>query len=131
MSYTQHSLEFLGPMKLRSSPIAHGIDVLRTELEERMSKERREQMRLFVMELKDNRQRRAAEVYLARYPGFVLDGEGKLDYGVGDRFAVVKNNQGAGACILLEKVDSKGVVLRVLTSHVTIEMETLWPVARR
>ena len=77
-------------MKPRSEGIGHDITALKSELEEGMSRDRREQMRLFVMGLKDERQRRAAEVYLARYPGFVLDGEGKLDYGVGDRFLAVE-----------------------------------------
>ena len=86
MSYLQHSVEFLGAMKPRSPFVARDVNALRKELEGGMSRDRREQMRLFVAELKDKRQRRAAEVYLARYPGFVLDDEGKLDYGIGDRF---------------------------------------------
>lgn len=80
-------------MKLCSSVIGRDVNALRQELEEVMSKDRREQMRLFVRWLKEKRQRRAAEVYLSRYPGFgfVLDGEGTLDYGIGDRFIVEEN----------------------------------------
>jgi hypothetical protein len=77
-------------MKPRSEGLSRDINALRNELEEGMSRDRRKQMLLFVIELNDENQRRAAEVYLARYPGFVLDGDGKLDYGVGDRFVTVE-----------------------------------------
>jgi hypothetical protein len=68
---------------------------LRNELEEGMSRERREQMMLYVLSLQDSREKRAAELYLARYPGFFLyggadiggqRGEVRLDFSVGDRF---------------------------------------------
>lgn len=71
-----------------------------------MSRDRREQMRCFVMGLKDERQRRAAEVYLAKYAGFVLDWEGKLDFGVGDRFVVgekeeAEKGEGKRWCVVM------------------------------
>jgi hypothetical protein len=91
MSYLQQSLEFLGYMKPRSAFIGRDINTLRTELDGGMSRDKREQMQIFVAGLEDKRQRRAAEVYLARYPGFVLDGEGKLDYGVGDRLVIKRD----------------------------------------
>ncbi len=76
--------------------------MLRKELERGMDRDRREQMRCFVTGLKDEEQRRAAEMYLARYPGFVLDGEGKLDYGVGDRFVVEDGiEEGKNSCVVM------------------------------
>lgn len=53
-------------------------------------------MRRFVKGLKDKRQRRAAELYLARYPRFVLDVEGRLDYCVGTRIVVEKGEPKIG-----------------------------------
>jgi hypothetical protein len=59
-------------------------------------------MRFFVMGLKDEKMRRAAEIYLARYSGFVLGGEGKLDYGAGDRFVVEQEGEaGKGLCVVM------------------------------
>ncbi|PMD31834.1 hypothetical protein L207DRAFT_572593 [Hyaloscypha variabilis F] len=95
MSYLRQSLESLGSMKPRSEGLSRDINALRNELEEGMSRDRRDQMLLFVIELNDENQRRAAEVYLARYPGFVLDGDGKLDYRVGDRFVTVETRTDA------------------------------------
>lgn len=90
-------------MKPRSPFIGRDVNALRRELEGGMSRDRREQMRLFVADLKDKRQKLAAEVYLARYPGFVLDGEGRLDYGIGDRFIAADNTAkiGKGWCLLM------------------------------
>jgi hypothetical protein len=45
---------------------------------------------LFVLALGNKRQRRMAELYLARYPGFVIDGE-RFDYGNGAKFIAVKS----------------------------------------
>jgi hypothetical protein len=105
MSYFQHSVEFLGAMKQRSPFIGRDVNALRKELEGGMSRDRREQMRLFVADLKDKRQRLAAEVYWARYPEFVLEGEGKLDYGIGDRFIAADNTAkiGKGGCLLMSQ----------------------------
>ena len=90
-------------MKSRSETIGRDITALRDELEDGMPKDRRERMRLFVMGLKEERQRRAAEVYLARYPGFVLDGEGNLDYGAGDLIVSVEDdmNLDGGQCVMM------------------------------
>lgn len=90
-------------MKQRSPFIGRDVNALRKELEGGMSRDRREQMRLFVADLKDKRQRLAAEVYWARYPEFVLEGEGKLDYGIGDRFIAADNTAkfGRGRCLLM------------------------------
>jgi len=38
-------------------------------------------MQNFVNGIEDLGKRKAAEVYLARYPGFMFDGDGRLDYG--------------------------------------------------
>jgi hypothetical protein len=93
-------------MKPRLPYIGRDVDALRKELEGGMSRDRRSQMQRFVKGLKDKRQRRAAELYLARYPGFVLDVEGKLDYGVGTRMVVEKGEPkiGGGWCTLIEGV---------------------------
>ena len=90
-------------MKPRSEAVGRDITALRNELEEDISRDRRALMELFVMGLKEESQRRAVEVYLARYPGFVLDGEGKLDYGVGDRFVAVENDvdQNSRKCVVM------------------------------
>ena len=63
-------------MKPRMPYIGRDVDALRKELEGGMSRDRRKLMRRFVRRMKDKRERRAAELYLARYPGFVLDVEG-------------------------------------------------------
>jgi hypothetical protein len=90
-------------MKPRLPYIGRDVDALRKELEGGMSRDRRKRMRRFVKRLQDKRQRRAAELYLARYPGFVLDVEGKLDYGVGTRMAVEKDEPKiwGGCCTLM------------------------------
>jgi hypothetical protein len=67
-------------MRPHSEDLSRDINTLRNEIQGGMSRDRREQMLLFVTELNDKNQRRAAEVFLARYPGIVLDGDGKLDY---------------------------------------------------
>lgn len=50
-----------------------------------MSRERREQVMLYVMSITDVRKRAVAELYLARYPGFFLYGEGGMDFGLEER----------------------------------------------
>jgi hypothetical protein len=103
IAYLQCSYEFLGSMKPRLPYIGRDVDALRKELEGGMSRDSRKLMRRFVRRLKDKRQRRAPELYLARYPGFVLDVEGKLDYGVGTRMVVEKDKPkfGGGCCTLM------------------------------
>jgi hypothetical protein len=46
-----------------------------------MTRERREQVEIYVAGLRDPWKRACAELYLARYPGFVMGGDGRLDYG--------------------------------------------------
>ncbi|CZR63068.1 uncharacterized protein PAC_12965 [Phialocephala subalpina] len=60
------------------------VKILREELEAGMSKDRREQMQYYVVQIQDLRKRKATEVYLARYPGFVMYGDGRLDYGLAE-----------------------------------------------
>jgi hypothetical protein len=83
--------------------IGRDVGALRKELEGGMSRDRRKLMQRFVRRLKDKRQRHAAELYLARYPGFVLDVEGKLDYGVGTRIVIEKDEPkiGGGCCTFM------------------------------
>jgi len=66
IAYLQCSYEFLGSMKPRLPYIGRDVDALRKELEGGMSRDRRKRMRRFVKRLQDKRQRRAAELYLAR-----------------------------------------------------------------
>lgn len=60
------------------------ILLLRAELEAGMSKDRREQMQYYVVQIQDLRKRKATELYLARYPGFIMYGDGRLDYGLAE-----------------------------------------------
>jgi hypothetical protein len=47
-------------------------------------------LELYVSGIRDPWKRAAAELYLARYPGFVMRGDGKLDYGTRGREMHVK-----------------------------------------
>lgn len=55
-----------------------------------MSRERREQAMVYVMSITDARKRAVAELYLARYPGFFLYGEGGMDFGL-EKMVVSEN----------------------------------------
>lgn len=68
----------------RSPFEARDIQALRQELEAGMSRDRREQLQYYVLQIQDTRKRKATEVYLARYPGFVMYGDGKLDFGLAE-----------------------------------------------
>jgi hypothetical protein len=56
------------------------------ELTHGMSKEHRKVLRQHVFTLRSEREKRVAELYLARFPGFLLDEDGRLDYGIGNWF---------------------------------------------
>ena len=74
----------MGPHKPRAWHLASAVNDLREELSKGMVKERRELLRQHVLSLRSERQRMVAELYLARYPGFMLDELGRLDYGLDD-----------------------------------------------
>lgn len=59
-----------------------------------MSRDRREQTQYYVLQIQDLKKRKAMEVYLARYPGFVMDGGGRLDYGLVDVDADKEDGEG-------------------------------------
>jgi hypothetical protein len=73
------ALHDLGPERDRSPFIAQELNLLRRELEQGMSRERREQMQFYLLELENKRLRAATELYLAKFPGFMVDKRGRLD----------------------------------------------------
>lgn len=46
-----------------------------------MTRRRREQVEMYVRGIRDPWKKAASELYLARYPGLVMRGDGRLDYG--------------------------------------------------
>jgi hypothetical protein len=73
------ALHDLGPERARSPFLAHELTLLRQELEHGMSKERRERMMFYLLGIENQRVRAATELYLAKFPGFMLDERGRLD----------------------------------------------------
>ncbi|PVH75590.1 hypothetical protein DL98DRAFT_368645, partial [Cadophora sp. DSE1049] len=59
----------------------HDIVKLRKELEAGMSRERRQAMQFYILGIRDPGKRAAAELYLARYKGFVVGVDGRLGFG--------------------------------------------------
>ncbi|CAN5951405.1 unnamed protein product [Sphagnum jensenii] len=84
----------LGPTRFRSPCRARDIRALREELEGGMTRERREQVEIYVAGLRDPWKRACAELYLARYPGFVMGGDGRLDYGTREEEGGLKGDEG-------------------------------------
>ena len=69
-----------------------------------MSKERRKVLRQHVFSMRSEREKRVAELYLARFPGFMLDEDGRLDYGIGGWVGEEKENGGEkrrGGCVVM------------------------------
>ncbi|EPE35000.1 hypothetical protein GLAREA_10695 [Glarea lozoyensis ATCC 20868] len=79
----------MGPGKPCPPALTREVNNLRKELSQGMSKERRKVLRQHVFSLRSEREKRVAELYLARFPGFLLDEDGRLDYGIGDWFESV------------------------------------------
>ena len=50
-----------------------------------MTRARREQVEVYVAGIRDPWKKACTELYLARYPGFVMRGDGRLDYGTRGR----------------------------------------------
>jgi hypothetical protein len=73
------ALHDLGPERARSPFLARELTLLRQELEHGMSKERRERMMFYLLGIENQRVRAATELYLAKFPGFMLDERGRLD----------------------------------------------------
>jgi hypothetical protein len=73
----------LGPRKPGSAVQATEISRLRRELEGGMCRERRRLVEGYVRGIADPWKRAATEVYLAQYAGFVIRGDGYLDFGTG------------------------------------------------
>ena len=80
----------LGPKRLRSPFLARDIALLQQELETGMSRARRQQVEMYVSDIHDPLKKACAELYLARYPGFVMRGDGRLDFGTRGREREVK-----------------------------------------
>jgi hypothetical protein len=57
-----------------------------------MSKERRERMMFYLLGIENQRLRAATELYLAKFPGFMLDDRGRLDCRLHEE--VVEEEQG-------------------------------------
>ncbi|XMA19280.1 hypothetical protein WAI453_012071 [Rhynchosporium graminicola] len=74
------ALTTLGTPHTHTPFINKDILALRKELEEGMSSERRQVMQFYVLGIKDVGKRRAAELYLARYRGFVMGVDGRLGF---------------------------------------------------
>ena len=74
----------MGIHKPRAWHQANAVNDFREELSKGMTKERKELLRRHVLSLRSERERMVAELYLARYPGFMLDELGRLDYGLDD-----------------------------------------------
>jgi hypothetical protein len=72
----------MGIAKPRPHDLGLEINSLREELSQGMSKERRKVLRQHVFSLRSEREKRVVELYLARFPGFMLDEDGRLDYGL-------------------------------------------------
>jgi hypothetical protein len=68
----------IGSSNLREPLLSPDIMKLRSELEEGMGRERRERVMEYVTSLERPRERDVAELYLARYALFALDGDGRL-----------------------------------------------------
>jgi hypothetical protein len=75
----------LGPKKIRSPFLARDIARLQWELGGGMTRARRQQVEVYVAGIRDPWRKACAELYLARYPGFVMRGDGRLDYGTRGR----------------------------------------------
>jgi hypothetical protein len=76
----------MGTAKPRPHDLNREIKSLRKELSQGMSKERKEILRQHVFSMRSEREKRVAELYLARFPGFMLDEDGRLDYGIRNWF---------------------------------------------
>lgn len=89
--------------------VGHEVFLLREELEHGMSKERRVEMQLWVRGLSPQK-RAVAELYLARYPGFFLDGEGWMSYG-SHQADIEANRQMEGALSVEEAASERRRIL--------------------
>jgi hypothetical protein len=93
----------MGTPRIRPNELTREINSLRQELSQGMSKERKEMLRQHVFSLRSERKKRVAELYLARFPGFMLDEDGRLDYGIGSWVGSVaeERDEKRGFCIVM------------------------------
>lgn len=61
--------------------LARDLEKLQHELEAGMTQARRLQVEVYVAGIRDPWKKATTELYLARYPGFVMRGDGRLDFG--------------------------------------------------
>ncbi|KAH7390426.1 hypothetical protein BKA64DRAFT_710977 [Cadophora sp. MPI-SDFR-AT-0126] len=76
------ALTTLGTPQSHTPFLNHDIVKLRRELESGMSRERRQAMQFYILGVRDPGKRAAAELYLARYKGFVVGVDGRLGFGI-------------------------------------------------
>ncbi|KAK6579469.1 hypothetical protein PZA11_008064 [Diplocarpon coronariae] len=76
------SLDDLGARRARTPFLGRDVAQLRGELEQGMSSERRKIVYFYVLSLQDARKRAATELWLSRYKGFSMGGNGRLDFGL-------------------------------------------------
>jgi hypothetical protein len=80
----QHAHVSLGQTHFQPRIVIQNVKKLQRELALGMSKERRQQVQDFVLSIRDPWKRATIELYLARYPGFLLGRDGRLDYGLSE-----------------------------------------------
>ncbi|KAG4431670.1 hypothetical protein IFR05_012853 [Cadophora sp. M221] len=93
----ERSLTDLGTLHTHTPFLNRDIVKLRKELESGMSRERRQVMQFYILGIADKRKRAAAELYLARYKGFVFGADGRLGFGLEEGFGVGGEDGSAGS----------------------------------
>jgi hypothetical protein len=69
-----------------------------------MSRERRLKVQNYVLGIKDQKKKAATELYLARYAGFKIQGDGRLEFGIEDekpRGEKCGKGSGRGSCAVM------------------------------
>jgi hypothetical protein len=101
-THLTHIHAYLGRRQFRSPFLAHNIVLLQHELEKGMSRERREEVEVYVNGMEDPWKKAATELYLARYPGFVMGWDGRLDLGTRELGEEgVKDGGREGGCVVM------------------------------
>jgi hypothetical protein len=104
LTHLETSLTNLGTPIIVSPAVGREVTLLREELEHGMTKERRVEMQLWVRGLSPQK-RGVAELYLARHPGFFLDGDGRMSYG--SEQAEIEARRQRGDALTIEEEASK------------------------
>ncbi|KAF4629115.1 hypothetical protein G7Y89_g9035 [Cudoniella acicularis] len=79
----EQSYRDMGNPQYRSPFVMITVNSMKKELDGGMTRERREVLKNWVEEMR-TRERTVVEVFLARYKGFKMGGDGRLDYGLGE-----------------------------------------------